>query len=103
MESADADFVKHGGRLGVMTFEQAKTLVGKLVLSKDSGHKLTKSARYWHGPYKLLQVTKEGLAILEGREEFRIALNLIMEFDPDGTIRPWAYESSVALINALSQ
>lgn len=54
-----------------MKLQEAKEHVGKLVMSYDFGHKLHKTLEP-HGPYKLLKVTKEGLCILEGREQFRI-------------------------------
>jgi hypothetical protein len=59
-----------------MNIEEAKESVGKMVMSKDTGHKLIPSGRE-HGPYKLLKVTKAGLVVLEGREEFRVPPSLI--------------------------
>ena len=40
-----------------------------LVMSYDAGFKLIRSVSVAHGPYKLLQVTKGGHVILEGRED----------------------------------
>lgn len=48
-----------------------------MVLSIDAGHKLIRRVSKPHGPYRLLKVTKAGLAILEGREEHRIPPNLL--------------------------
>jgi len=64
-----------------MNLKEAKTHVGKLVISHDAGCKLIQSVLIPHGPYKLLQVTKGGLAILEGREEFRIRPSTIEPFN----------------------
>ena len=60
-----------------MNLEQAKQSIGKMVMSTDAGHKLICSVSTPHGPYRLLKVTKGGLAILEGREEHRIPTTLI--------------------------
>ena len=60
-----------------MNREEAKQNVGNMVMSYDAGRKMVKQVRTPHGPYKLLQVTKGGLVILEGREEFRISPTLI--------------------------
>ena len=60
-----------------MNVEEARLLVGQLVMSKDAGHKLIKCLGSYHGPYKLLKVTRSGLCILEGREEFRVRCSLL--------------------------
>ena len=54
--------------------------VGKLVMSRDAGRKLIKSVSIPHGPYRLMKITREGLAILEGREEFRVPPSLLELF-----------------------
>ena len=59
-----------------MYLQEAKNNVGKMVMSRDPGYKCIRSVAP-HGPYKLLQVTKAGLAILEGREEFRVPPTLL--------------------------
>lgn len=48
-------------------------------MSRDPGDKMIKETRP-HGPYKLLQVTKAGLVILEGRDEYRIPPSQIDEY-----------------------
>ena len=60
-----------------MTIEEAKKSIGQMVMSNDAGHKMILRCSVPHGPYKLLQVTKSGLTILEGREEFRIPPSLL--------------------------
>lgn len=60
-----------------MNLEQAKQSIGKLVISTDSGYKLIRRVSKPHGPYRIMKVTKGGLAILEGREEHRIPPNLL--------------------------
>ncbi len=60
-----------------MNLEEAKQGIGKMVMSKDAGNKMIPSVFEAHGPYKLLKVTKSGLAILEGREEHRIPTKLL--------------------------
>ena len=60
-----------------MNREEALSNVGKMVMSKDAGAKMIYCVAVPHGPYKLLQVTKAGLAILEGREDYRVPLSLI--------------------------
>lgn len=53
-----------------MTLEEARAAVGGLVMSRDPGNKLVRDIGYWHGPYRLLKVTKAGLCLLEGREQY---------------------------------
>ncbi len=60
-----------------MTPKQAKESIGKMVMSTDAGWKMIPSVSVPHGPYRLLRVTKAGLAILEGREEHRVPARLI--------------------------
>lgn len=60
-----------------MTNEQAKLAIGQLVMSVDAGHKLIRRVQTPHGPYRLIAVTKGGLAILEGRDEERIPTSLL--------------------------
>lgn len=60
-----------------MNIQEAKESVGKLVMSKDAGCKMIHKVNTPHGPYKLLQITKGGTAILEGREEFRVSPSLL--------------------------
>jgi len=60
-----------------MSREEALRNVGKMVMSKDAGVKMIYCVPVPHGPYRLLQVTKAGLAILEGREDHRVPLSLI--------------------------
>jgi len=60
-----------------MDRETAKKNIGKMVMSLDAGSKLIPYVNEPHGPYRLLQVTKAGLSILEGREEFRIPPSLL--------------------------
>jgi len=64
-------------RITKMSTEEAKQNIGNLVMSHDAGRKLIRSVGLAHGPYRILQVTKAGLVILEGREEFRIPPSLI--------------------------
>lgn len=64
-----------------MNTEQSKLSVGKMVMSRDAGHKLIRSVTKPHGPYRLIKITKAGLAVLEGREEFRIPLSLLEAFE----------------------
>jgi|GEM_PF-3549092 len=64
-----------------MDIDTAQKNIGKLVMSKDAGHKMIRSVSKQHGPYKLLRITKGGLAILEGREEFRIPPSLLSEYN----------------------
>jgi len=42
--------------------------IGKLVMSRDAGNKMIRSVSVPHGPYRLLKITRVGMAILEGRE-----------------------------------
>jgi hypothetical protein len=60
-----------------MTIEEGKRLVGQLVMTTSAGRKLVKSMKQ-HGPYELLQVTKEGRCILKGLgDEHRPSLSEI--------------------------
>jgi hypothetical protein len=47
-----------------------------MVMIRDPGYKMVYHHRP-HGPYRLLQVTKGGLAILEGREQHRVPPSLL--------------------------
>ena len=49
-----------------MNIEEARKNVGRRVMSTDPGRKMMRELPP-HGPYRLTQVTKEGLAILQGR------------------------------------
>ena len=49
-----------------MTLEEAKAHEGKMVMSKDVGHKLMRKVDKPHGPYLLRKVTKGGGAIIAG-------------------------------------
>jgi len=60
-----------------MTTDEARASIGAFVMSRDPGHKCVRRSLEHHGPYRLLKVTKGGLAILEGREEFRIPTSLL--------------------------
>lgn len=53
-----------------MTPQEAQAFIGELVYTTCPGPKLVVSQQM-HGPYVLLQVTKAGRCILQGREEFR--------------------------------
>jgi hypothetical protein len=53
-----------------MTLDEAHAAVGKLVMSRDPGYKMVPDIGYWHGPYELRKVTKGGLCILRGREQY---------------------------------
>lgn len=55
----------------------AKESIGKMVMSIDAGYKCIAST-HPHGPYKLLKVTRAGYAILEGREDLRVPLELLV-------------------------
>lgn len=50
-------------------------------MSRDAGDKLIRAVPEPHGPYKLLKITRAGMAILEGREEYRIPPSLLSEFE----------------------
>ena len=52
-----------------MDIQTAKKFVGRMVMSHDAGAKMIRRGRNAHGPYRLLQITKGGMAILEGRPE----------------------------------
>lgn len=58
----------------------AKASIGKMVMSMDAGYKCIASM-YPHGPYKLLKITRAGYAILEGREDLRVPLRLLVLAD----------------------
>lgn len=60
-----------------MTTSEARLAIGQLVVSVDAFPKLNRRVQTPHGPYRLLAVTKGGLAILEGRDEERIPTSLI--------------------------
>jgi uncharacterized protein with PIN domain len=60
-----------------MNIETARKSVGRLVMSYDPGSKMIHRVVEAHGPYKLLQITKGGEAILEGREDYRVPPTLI--------------------------
>lgn len=47
-----------------MTIEEAKANEGKMVMSRDAGHKLIRYVGEPHGPYLLRKVTKGGMAII---------------------------------------
>lgn len=47
-----------------MSTEEAKNNVGKMVMSKDAGHKLIYSVNKFHGPYLLKKITKGGLGVI---------------------------------------
>lgn len=59
-----------------MDLELAKNSIGKLVMSRDPGHRLIRDLPP-HGPYRLLKITKAGLAILEGRTAHRVPTSLL--------------------------
>lgn len=63
-----------------MNIEEVKKKIGELVMSRDAGPKMIRSVADPHGPYKLLKITKTGLAILEGRENYRIPPSLLSEY-----------------------
>ena len=63
-----------------MDMQTAKESIGTLVMSHDAGHKMIRSVSKAHGPYTLLKITRKGLAILEGREEFRIPVSLLDKY-----------------------
>lgn len=50
----------------------SKKHIGEMVMSKDAGCKMIESVTKPHGPYKLLQITKAGFAVLEGRRRYYI-------------------------------
>jgi hypothetical protein len=64
-----------------MNIREAKRHVGRMVISYDAGHKMIRSVSEPHGPYRLLKITKAGLAVLEGREEHRVPPTLIKPID----------------------
>jgi hypothetical protein len=57
--------------------------VGSLVMSFDAGNKLIRAVAVAHAPYILEKVTRGGLAILKGREEFRIPSRLLRKVDDE--------------------
>jgi len=63
-----------------MNLDEAKNKIGELVMSIDAGYKMIPYVHEPHGPYKLLQITKAGLAVLEGREEHRVPPTLLSDF-----------------------
>jgi hypothetical protein len=52
-----------------MILAEAKSAVGKMVMSRDAGHKLIRAVADEHGPYLLKQVTKGGRAIIARWED----------------------------------
>lgn len=54
-----------------MTLEEAKSAVGKMVITTHAGPKMIKHGPP-HGPYLLLKVTKGGLCILDGYQEYHV-------------------------------
>jgi len=60
-----------------MNITEARSSVGQMIYSFDAGEKLIPRVSTAHGPYKLLRITKAGLAILEGREEYRVSPSLL--------------------------
>lgn len=60
-----------------MTTSESRRAIGQLVMSVDPGRKLIRRVQTPHGPYRLLALTKGGLAILEGREQERIPTSLL--------------------------
>jgi len=65
-----------------MKTERAKQLIGQMVMSCDAGFKMIKKSPNFHGPYRLLNITKEGFAILEGRPtDLRINTSLLEEIN----------------------
>lgn len=60
-----------------MNLEEAKQSIGKMVLSRDAGCKMIRRVAKPHGPYRLLKITKGGLAIIESREDYRVPPSLI--------------------------
>jgi len=55
-----------------MKLEDARNHVGKLVMSRSAGTKCITKLSDYHGPYTLVQVTKAGLAILDGDLDDRV-------------------------------
>jgi hypothetical protein len=54
-----------------MTIDEVKQNIGKKVMTDDPGDKLARSLRP-HGPYKIKQLTKAGVVVLEGYD-YRVA------------------------------
>ncbi|MEE9337248.1 MAG: hypothetical protein V3U87_04145 [Methylococcaceae bacterium] len=63
-----------------MNIEEAKNSIGMLVMSKDAGCKMIHSVVKAHGPYILLKITRAGVAILEGRENYRVPPSLLSKY-----------------------
>ena len=63
-----------------MIIEKIKEMIGKEVMTDDTGVKLTKRLAP-HGPYKILQVTRGGKVLLQkGKEVISVApSNIIIE------------------------
>ena len=64
-----------------MNIDEAKDNIGRLVESCDAGDKMIRRVRDWHGPYKLIAVTRSGFAVLEGRGHVRPSLIRIPDCD----------------------
>jgi len=62
-----------------MNIQEARNYVGKMVMSRDAGYKMIHCVADYHGPYKLLKITKGGAAILEGKEDLRIPPSLLLK------------------------
>jgi len=56
-----------------MNIQEARNSIGKMVMSRDRKSNKLLRVDEEHGPYRLLAITKDGMAILEGLEEFRAA------------------------------
>jgi hypothetical protein len=54
-----------------MNIEEAKSNLGKLVMSRDPGCKLIRSVGIPHGPWTLNKITKGGEAIISKNKEIR--------------------------------
>ena len=64
-----------------MNIEEANKNIDDLVMSVDAGDKMIRSVSKPHGPYRLIKITKGGMAILEGREKYRIAPSLLSKYE----------------------
>jgi hypothetical protein len=62
-----------------MSIEELKAHIGQFVMSNDAGTKMIRSVRNPHGPYKLVGVTKGGMAILDGHPQGQIAPSLLIK------------------------
>lgn len=60
-----------------MNIEEAQAAVGEMVMSRDGGLKLIPHVEEFHGPYRLLGVTKGGMAMLEGNARGHVPPSLI--------------------------